>query len=146
MNRLSLRQIGVVSLLVSGMSMVAFLTPALSEEAADKTIIPATSEGIWNAIDEKATELKTTIDSGKLENVHHEAFAIRDLVAALPSHSATLAADKLAKVKTSVKFVATLAERLDATGDAKDVAGTKDNFTKLKGILTSIRANYSLSP
>ena len=143
MTRNNLKHIVPVVLLVSAMSLVGGLGTATADEAAEKIVIPATSDGIWKAIDAKSTELKATIDSGKLDNVHHEAFAIRDLVAALPSHSATLAAEKLDKVKSSVKFVATLAERLDATGDAKDVAGTKQNYAKLTSVLTAIRANYS---
>ena len=38
------------------------------------------------------------------------------------------------------KYVATLAEPLDATGDAKDLAGTKLNFAKFSVVLKSIRA------
>ena len=143
MKHIILKHIVTAALLTSAMSLVGGLAPATADEAAEKIVIPSTSDGIWKVIDAKSTELKATIDSGKLDNVHHEAFAIRDLVAALPSHSATLAAEKLDKVKSSVKFVATLAERLDATGDAKDVAGTKQNYAKLTSVLTAIRANYS---
>ena len=146
MNRMPLKIIGVAALVMSGMTLFGGLEPAVANDAAEKIFIPATVDGIWKAIDAKTTELKATIDSGKLENVHHDAFAIRDLVAALPSRSAMLAAEKLGKVKTSAKFVATLAERLDATGDAKDIAETKENYTKLTGVLTMIRANYSSAP
>ena len=118
---------------------------ALAAEVAEKTVIPATIEGVWQAIDAKSAELKKTIDSGALKEVHHHAFAIRDLVAALPSKSSALSAENLAKVKTGVKFVATLAERLDAAGDAKDAAGTQQNFEKLKTVLASLRADYSIS-
>ena len=138
-----LKHIVPAALLASAMSLVGGLGIATADEAPEKIVIPATSDGIWKAIDAKSAELKATIDSGKLDNVHHEAFAIRDLVAALPSHSTTLPPEKLDKVKTNVKFVATLAERLDATGDAKDVAGTKQNYAKLTSVLTAIRANYS---
>lgn len=105
--------------------------------------IPATSEAIWQSIDQETDQLAAIIQAGKLEEVHHHAFAIRDLVAALPARSASLAADKLAQVKANGKFVATLAERLDATGDAKDKAATESNFQKLKTVLKTIRANYS---
>ena len=143
MTRIILKHFVPAALLASAMNLVGGLASATADEAAEKIVIPATSDGIWKAIDAKSAELKTTIDSSKLDNVHHEAFAIRDLVAALPSHSATLSPEKLDKVKTSAKFVATLATRLDATGDAKDVAGTKQNYAKLTTVLTAIRANYS---
>ena len=143
MTRIILKHIVPAALLASAVSLFGGLGTAMADEAAEKIVIPVTSDGIWKAIDAKWAELKATIESGKLDNVHHEAFAIRDLVAALPSHSTTLSPEKLDKVKTNVKFVATLAERLDATGDAKDLAGTKQNYAKLTGVLTSIRGNYS---
>lgn len=104
--------------------------------------IPATVDGIWQAIDRQSAELDKVIQSGALDQVHRHAFAIRNLAAALPERSQSLPADKLAQVKGSVKFVATLAERLDATGDAKDKAGTQANFAKLKKVLEGMRANY----
>lgn len=119
------------------------VSPALAAASAEaKTVIPATSEAIWQSIDKETEQLAALIQSNKLEDVHHRAFAIRDLVAALPSHSASLGADKVAAVKANSKFVAALAERLDATGDAKDKAGTAANFEKLKGVLKTIRSSY----
>jgi len=113
-----------------------------AEKAEAQVKIPATSQAIWQSIDKETEQLATLIQTGKFEEVHHHAFAIRDLVAALPSRSGALPADKVAQVKANGKFVATLAERLDATGDAKDKAGTESNFRKLKGVLGGIRANY----
>lgn len=118
---------------------------AETTEKTERIVIPATLEGLWQAIDAKSAELKKTIDSGALDRVHHEAYAVRDLVAGLPGKSAALPAENLLKVKTSVKFVATLAERLDATGDAKDAAGTKQNYEKLTTVLASLRANYPMN-
>lgn len=134
-----------LSLVLTG-SLLA-VTPPMTRaaETTDKVVIPATLEGLWQAIDAKSAELKQTIDRGALDQVHHEAFAIRDLVAALPAKSGALPAESLAKVKSSVKFVATLAERLDATGDAKDAAGTKQNFEKLTSVLASLKGNYPAS-
>ena len=114
-------------------------TPA----AEAKVQIPATADAIWQAIDQKSDELAKLSQSGSLGDVHHIAFAIRDLVAALPEHSKTLSADQQSKVQGGVKFVATLAERLDASGDANDKAGVQDNYDKLKKVLESLRANYS---
>ena len=53
-----------------------------------------------------------------------------------------LAADAMAQVNTQSKFVDTLAERLDQSGDANDKAGTQQNLTKLQGVLKGIRSHY----
>ncbi len=111
--------------------------------AETPTQIPAgDSDSVWQAIDQKNTELGKTIEKGKLDDVHHMAFAIRDLVAALPSRSSTLSADQQVKVQGSVKFVATLADRLDASGDANDKAATRENYDKLTAVLKDLRADY----
>ena len=116
-------------------------------QAAEKpdaaTPIPATSEAVWQSIDKETERLATVIQTGKLDEVHHHAFAIRDLVAALSTRSGNMPAEKLAQVKANTKFVATLAARLDTAGDAKDKAATEANFQKLKDVLKTIRANYS---
>lgn len=114
-----------------------------AEKAGSQVQIPATSEAIWKSIDKETEQLAALIQTGKFEEVHHHAFAIRDLVAALPAHSGILSGDKLAQIKADSKFVATLAERLDVAGDAKNKAATEANFQKLKGVLKSLRANYS---
>lgn len=85
--------------------------------------------------------MDTLIRTGKLGELHHHAFAIRDLVKALPSRSGTLPAEKMAQIKTSSKYVATLAERLDAAGDANDKAASESSLRKLKGVLNGIRAD-----
>lgn len=110
--------------------------------AEQATPIPATSAEIWKAIDMHLTELHAVIATGVLKTVHEHAFAIRDLVRALPSHSPGLTPDALAKVKAQVPFVDTLATRLDQTGDANDKPGTEANTTKLEKVLKDIRANY----
>ena len=119
--------------------------PFSSVQAGEKvvqTAIPATNAAIWQSIDGAVADLRHTVESGKLSDVHHHAFAIRDLVAALPAHSGSLPADKIAKVQASSKFVGILAERLDAAGDANDKAATVANFQKLQELLKSIRENY----
>lgn len=131
----------VVGSLITG-SLVFGASAAAAGKADEKVSIPATSEAIWQSIDKETEQLTTLIQIGKLEEVHHHAFAIRDLVAALPARSASLGPEKVAQVKANAKFVDTLAERLDATGDAKDKAGTESNFQKLKVLLKTIRANY----
>ena len=112
-------------------------TQAPEAEGASVTI-PNTADGIWQAIDQQSAALKAGIQSGSLKDVHHMAFAIRDLVAALPAHSPTLPAEDQSKLQGEVKFVATLADRLDATGDANDKAGAQANYDKLVTVLNGI--------
>lgn len=117
-------------------------TATVAAETEAKTMIPNTSAGIWLAIDGHVKELHAAITQGKLNTVHKHAFAVRDLVRALPSHSAGLSASALATVTTQVKFVDTLAERLDQSGDANDKLGTEDNTRKLEAILKGLHAQY----
>jgi len=139
--RKSVLQATTIGLILAGGLMFGPLASA-AEKTGPQAQIPATSDAIWQSIDREAEQLNKVIQTGKLEEVHHHAFAIRDLAATLPAHSPSLPADKLNQVKANNKFVATLAERLDATGDAKDKAGTESNFQKLKGVLKTMRANY----
>ena len=116
--------------------------PAMTaaEEATEEAPapIPESADAIWLAINQHSAELKAAIDSGALGEVHHHAFAIRDLVAALPAHSPTLSAEDKAKLEGEVKFVKTLSERLDETGDAGDKAGTESNYETLVQVLDGI--------
>ncbi|MDE1153737.1 MAG: hypothetical protein PW788_14480 [Micavibrio sp.] len=121
---------------------IMFHVAAWAEEKEAPTAIPDTPAAIWKSVDAETDEMTKLIKAGTLEELHHHAFAVRDLVAALPDHSATLPADKLAKVKSDSKFVATLASRLDESGDAKDKTASEANLKKLEGVLDMIRANY----
>lgn len=111
--------------------------PAAEPEAAP-IAIPATADAIWQEIDKHSAELKATIDSGSLTEVHHHAFAIRDLVAALPTHSPTLPAEEQTKLQGEVKFVSTLADRLDESGDGNDKAATQSSYDQLVKVLSGI--------
>ncbi len=53
-----------------------------------KTKIPDTVEGIFKAIHEHHMELAGVVKNKKLAEVHHHAFAIRDLANALPAKAA----------------------------------------------------------
>lgn len=111
--------------------------PTNQAEAAAQAI-PDTADAIWVEIDKHQAELRDTIANGDLKEVHHHAFAIRDLVAALPTHSPQGTAEEQAKLKNDVQFVATLAERLDTAGDAGDKAGAQAGFEQLSSVLTGI--------
>ena len=116
------------------------------EKIKSKEQIPTTSKGIWEEIDKQEAELNNVIQTGKLKEVHHHVFAIRDLVTALAKHSENIPADKLAQIKTSQKFVPVLAKRIDTSADANDQKGTVVNYKKLQNILNSIRPSSFPGP
>ena len=135
----------ITSLLALAVS-VWFVPSAFAADEKDepevKITIPDTAAGILKDVKQHEEELAKTISDKKLDDVHHHAFAIRDLVNALPDKSKDLTGDKLSKLKANAKFVADLAKRLDESGDGKDQAGTEANFKKLQGILKQIRSLY----
>lgn len=104
--------------------------------------IPATVSGIWDEVKEYEEQLGKIITDKKLDKVHEAAFAIRDLVSALPDKSLDLPADNLAKVKSNAKYVADIAQRLDESGDAGDQVATETNLKKLQDFLKTIEAQY----
>jgi len=139
MKVLGFKAVALATILAGGLLFNTFTHAA--KKAVNQVKIPATSAAIWRSIDQETAILDTSIRSGKLADLHHHAFAIRDLVAALPSRSGALPADKMAKMKTYSKFVATLAERLDAAGDTKDNPAAVSNLAKLKEVLKTIRTD-----
>ena len=140
MKRFDIKSLALALVLATGLITVA--APAVAEEAEMKMEIPATAAGIWQAIDKHVAEIHSSVAKNKLDGIHMHAYAIRDLVRALPTHSPGMAADSLSKVKAQSKFVDTLADRLDKTGDANDKAGTEKNLQSLEKILKDSRALY----
>lgn len=122
-------------------AVVAASAPATKASPMRK--VPATAAGIWQLVDQETAELDKVIQSGRLDQVHLHAFAIRNLVTNLPVHAQARTPAQLVRINTQVKFVTTLAERLDATGDAKDKAGTQANLAKLKQVLANLRAEFA---
>lgn len=110
------------------------------KEAKEAISLPL--DGIWHQVKQHQLELENVIQAKQLNKVHQHAFQIRDLVNAMPAKSGSLPAEKLDKVKTNVKYLATLAARLDESGDASDQAATEENYKKFSGILKNIEAQY----
>ena len=117
---------------------VARGTPRHEQAAA-----AGTAARLWRQIDAQAAQLQQSIAKNALANVHHQAFALRDLVSQLANNSPGLTPDRLAKVRRDAGFVATLAARLDASGDARDQIGTRQNYEKLTAVLKSLRGSYA---
>ena len=118
-------------------SQPVFATEKEHAEKKEKTVVPETADGIMEAIHKAHGELADVVKSKKLADVHHHAFAIRDLANGLP---AKVAADKKARVEGSVKNIAKLAADLDKTGDDNNQAGTEANLKKLDGVLKALDA------
>ena len=97
--------------------------------------IPENVDAIWSEIDKHKAELATVVATGSLAEVHHHAFAIRDLFAAVPAHAAAMSAQDKATMDKNVAFVATLAGRLDSAGDAGDRAGAQAGFAQLAKVI-----------
>ena len=55
------------------------------KEGSEKVKIPDTVDGILKEIHKHRQELADTVKAKKLADVHHHAFAIRDLAKALPA-------------------------------------------------------------
>lgn len=108
---------------------------------AGESITPAnTAAGIWQQIDEERSELGKVVAAGSLEQVHQRAFAIRDLVAALPGVSQSLPAGAQSQLASGAKSVADEAEALDTAGDAGDLDATQKGLAALDATLTELRS------
>lgn len=106
-----------------------------------KIKIPDTVEGIFKEIQKHHHELAEVVKGKKLAEVHHHAFAVRDLANALPAKAE---ASKKTQVEGTVKNIAKLAEDLDKTGDANNQAGTEANLKKLDGILKVLHTQFGM--
>jgi hypothetical protein len=139
-NFVIIKRIAIRLLLIISLTLTAGVAAAAEQEA--KITVPATAVDIWHAIDRQMAELHAAVDQNRLGSVHVHAFAVRDLVRALPDRSVSLSAEQRKTVKEQSKFVDTLAARLDATGDANDKPGTDANLAKLESVLQSIASQY----
>jgi len=110
-------------------------------EEGGKIKIPDTIQGIFDEIHEHYTELAEVVENKKLAEVHHLAFAIRDLTKALPAKAS---AEKKKRGEAAVRKVAVLAEDLDVSGDAGDQAKTEANLKKLDAVLKTLRAEFGI--
>ena len=112
---------------------------AFADEKEVKVKIPDTAEGILKAIHTEHGELAETVKNKKLADVHHHAFAIRDLAKALPAKAE---ADKKKQVEGTVKNIAKLADDLDKAGDDGKQAETEALLKKLDGVLKVLSAQF----
>ncbi|HAT7823879.1 TPA: transporter [Legionella pneumophila] len=138
------KAIGLLNLFVVLLFLLSPAYAAANHEEEAQTI-PTTIPAIWEAIDEHAAAINKALANNQLSTIHQHAFAIRDLVKALPSLSKNLSEEQLKNLQLNVGYTEQLAKRLDKTGDANDKEGTVANWQKLQKVLTLIRANYAPS-
>ena len=137
------------ALVAMGLSAcIAFIaTPLPAQEksapAADATghshftKIPATVAEIWTAIHLQQTKLTAVVAKKDLGEAHDHAFAIRDLVEALP---AKVAAEHKTHAETSAKGIAKLASDIDKSGAAGAQKATEANVKKLETAVAALEA------
>ena len=82
-------------------------------EAGEKVTPAGTPKEIWAQITHEQGELEAVIAKAELADVHHHAYAIRDLVVAAAGKAPGLPASDGAKLQNLVEGVKTLAEKLD---------------------------------
>lgn len=96
----------------------------------------------WAEIVADRKTLGDVIAAGKLSEAHDLAFAIRDNVVTLPYKSSALPAAKQNLLAAQVQAVAAIAENMDRSGDAGNVAKTKAEYQRLLKALAAISALY----
>jgi len=139
--------------LVAGLALATALTFAPHAGCAAGTVgsgAPQTANtprtgtlgGLWRSVKAREDELAAVIGRRDLAKVHERAFALRDLVVAMPARSAALTPGERAKLENHVTYVRTLAARLGAAGDAKGQGATETAFRQLRAVLTAIEALY----
>ena len=104
------------------------------------TKIPATVEEIWTAIHKQQTKLAAVVAKSDLGEAHDHAFAIRDLVKALP---AKVPAESKAKAEESAKEIVKLAADIDKSGAAGAQKATEANVKKLDTAVAALEAKLN---
>lgn len=108
-----------------------------------KTDSLSTLPTLWNAIETQQKALHTKLLAKDLDNIHHIAFTIQDLVAMLPEKSKMLTKAKSTSLTKASKRIASLATRLDEAGDAGDSAKIATLVDTLDGELKFIENLYA---
>ncbi len=104
--------------------------------------VPESAADIWHEIGEQVELLDSTIDNGKLAEVHRIAFAIRDLANGPPDTSKDLPEAKQKLLKGYLERVAEHAKLLDTYGDGGNQSKTEAEFEQLKKRLDYMRKLY----
>ena len=112
--------------------------PADDHGHSHATKIPDTMEGIWKAIHAKHEQLVSTVAAKKLGDAHDYAFAIRDLVKALPGK---VPAEQKPVAEAGVKEIKKLAADIDKSAAAKAQKTTEANVKKMEAAIAALQTN-----
>lgn len=104
------------------------------------TKIPATAEDIWKEIHKQQGKLTSVVAQKDLGEAHDHAFAIRDLVKALP---AKVPAEQKAKAEAGAKDITKLAADIDKSAAAKAQKATEANVKKMDEAIAALKTNLS---
>lgn len=108
--------------------------------------IPATIAEILAAADRRVAAIDRAIAGGGLAKVHAEAFAARDLLAALPQKVAGLNPEEAKALDAAIGRVRQQAGLLDKFGDAGDAAQTRAVLARFKKEIAGIRQQVEGKP
>ncbi len=114
-----------------------------TNEVEAKVQIPDTVDGIWKEIKMHHQELADVIKAKELSKVHEHAFAIRDLVKALPAKTNP---EHKKPIELMVKKISQIATDLDKYGDAGDQAKTEANLAKMDDALKKTEDLSAMAP
>lgn len=99
--------------------------------------IPATVAGIWQEIHKQQARLVTTVAKKDLGEAHDHAFAIRDLVKALP---AKVAPEHQAAAEAGSKEITKLAAAIDKSGAARAQKTTEAGVKQMGEAVLALEA------
>lgn len=108
--------------------------------------IPATVTEILAAVDQRVAAIDQAIVGGNLAKVHGEAFAARDLLAALPEKVVGLNPAEAKALDAAIGRIRQQAALLDKFGDAGDAAQTRAVLARFKTEIASIRQQVEGKP
>jgi hypothetical protein len=133
-----------------GAAALFALTPAsaLAQDAKEKpaenaggsghshfTKIPEKVEDVWKEIYKHKKMLGEVVEKKDLGEAHDHAFAIRDLVKALPGK---VQADAKSKAEEASKEITKIAAAIDKSGAARAKKATEDNVKKMNDAITAL--------
>jgi hypothetical protein len=99
------------------------------------TKIPEKVEDIWKEIHKQKKLLGEVVEKKDLGEAHDHAFAIRDLVKALPGK---VQADSKSKTEESSKEITKIAAAIDKSGAARAQKATEENVKKMNDAIMAL--------
>jgi hypothetical protein len=105
------------------------------------TKIPPTVDEIWKQIDKQQGKLAKVVEAKDLGEAHDHAFAIRDLVKALPTK---LPAENKSKAEESSKEITQIAAEIDKSGAAGAQKATEANVKKMTTAIAALKKKLNV--